>query len=158
MGDSVLEAAIEKEAGPLVQGRGFSLVELQANRSHRNVHISIIVHRPEGVGVNDLSELSRSLKPRIELLEGLERFTLVVSSPGIDRVIKHNREYTIFKGKGIRVLLENESDWIGGVIEDVDEDYLHLMTLQGSRKIVMEDIRKAKLDYEEEVRKIENVL
>jgi ribosome maturation factor RimP len=158
MGDSVLEAVIEKEVNPFLEERGFSLVELRVNRTHRNIHVSIVVYRPKGVGVNDLSELSRSLRPRIGLLEELETFTLVVSSPGIERVIKDKREYEIFCGKGVRILLDKERDWIGGVIEGVDERQLHLMTSAGSRKIVMEDIRKAKLDYEEEVKRIGNVL
>lgn len=62
------------------------------------------------------------IKPRLELMEELGDFTLVCTSPGIDREIKDRSEYAIFKGRGVRVLFNNESDWVGGIIKDDDEN------------------------------------
>jgi ribosome maturation factor RimP len=158
MRDAVLEAAVKDEIGSIIDGMGFTMVELEVKLSHKNTHVSLVVYRDDGVGIDDLADLNRVLKPKLERLKELGDFTLTVSSPGIDRRIKHRREYSIFKGKGIRVLLEDETDWLGGIIEDSDESYLNLKTLTGVRKIDLEDIRKAKLDYEEEVQRIKNVL
>jgi ribosome maturation factor RimP len=132
-------------------------VELEVKLSHKNTHVSLVVHKEDGVGINDLADLNRVLKPQLERLKELENFTLTVSSPGIDRRIKHIREYSIFKGKGIKVLLDDETDWLGGIIEDSDESSLRLKTSNGVRKIDLEEIRKAKLDYEEEVKRTKNV-
>jgi ribosome maturation factor RimP len=84
-------------------------------------------------------------------------FTLVCTSPGIDREIKDRIEWAIFKGRGVKVLLYNESDWLGGIIKDVDESFLYLQTSKDLRNIEFEKIRKAKLDYNQEVGSLEHV-
>jgi ribosome maturation factor RimP len=155
--DSVLESNIKREIGPIVQGSGFKIVELKVGRSHKSVRVTIVVYSKEGVGIDDLSSLSRMIRPRIELMSELRDFTLVCTSPGIDREIKDRSEYAIFKGKGVKVLLNDESDWLGGIIDDGDERYLHLRTSQGLKKIDFEMIRKAKLDYDQEVGSLEHV-
>ena len=91
-------------------------------------------------------------------MEELGDFTLVCTSPGIDREIKDKSEYAIFKGRGVKVLLSNENDWLGGIIKDGDEKFLYLQTSQGTMKIEVETIRKAKLDYDQEVGSLEHVL
>lgn len=158
MHDTVLESNIKEEIGPVIEGSGFSVVELKIGRSHRSVRVTIVVYSDAGVGVDDLTSLSRMIKPRLELLEELGEFTLVCTSPGIDREIKDRSEYAIFKGRGVKVLLNNERDWLGGIIKDDDNSFLYLQTSQGLKNIEFETISKAKLDYDQEVGSIEHVL
>lgn len=158
MHDSVLESNIREEIGPAIEGSGFSIVELKVGRSHRLVRVTIVVYSNNGVGVDDLSSLSRMIKPRLELMEELGDFTLVCTSPGIDREIKDRSEYAIFKGRGVKILLNKESDWLGGIIKDDDEKFLYLQSSQGPMNIEFETIRKAKLDYDQEVGSLEHVL
>jgi len=155
--DSVLESNIKKEIAPAIEGSGFSIVELKIGRSHKSVRVTIVVYSSEGVGVDDLSSLSRMIKPRLELMDELGDFTLVCTSPGIDREIKDRSEYAIFRGRGVKVLLCNESEWLGGIIKDEDEKFLYLQTSRGLRSIEFESIRKAKLDYDQEVGSLEHV-
>jgi ribosome maturation factor RimP len=156
--DIALESNIREEIGPVLEGVGFSLVELKVGRSHKLVRVTVVVYRREGVGVNDLSTLSRMIKPRLDLLEELGDFTLVFASPGINREIKHSCEYSIFKDRGIRVLLKDEVEWMGGIIKDSDGKSLYLQTSKGLEKIELEAIRKAKLDYNQESGSVEHVL
>ena len=158
MHDSVLESNIKEEIGSAIEGSGFSIVELKVGRSHRLVRVTIVVYSNNGVGVDDLSSLSRMIKPRLEIMEELGDFTLVCTSPGIDREIKDRSEYAIFKGRGVKILLNKGSDWLGGIIKDDDEKFLYLQSSQGPVNIEFETIRKAKLDYDQEVGSLEHVL
>lgn len=142
MADVALREAVE----PIVAGMGFSLVELRHTRSHRLNHVSVIVYRPEGVGVEDCASLSRTLYPRLELEEDLQDLRLEVSSPGLDRVIKSFEEFAIFQGRGVRVLREGADDYLRGRIEAVRGDTLVLESPGETIEIRRADIRKARLD------------
>ena len=146
MNDGPLDEQLRNEVEPIVSGMGFSLVELRHNRSRKQNHITLVVYRPEGVGVNDCAAISKNLYPRLELIEGLENLRFQVSSPGLDRVLKSEREYTIFAGRGVRVMLHGQKEWIRGKIEGVQEGVLSLDEDGKMKKIKIADIRKAKLD------------
>lgn len=149
--DEIVQAAVREAVTPIVTGAGFAVVELRHNRSHHQNHVSLVLYRPEGVGVEDCALLSRTLYPRLELIEGLEDLRLEVSSPGLDRVLKSFEEFAIFKGRGVRVLRTGSDEFLPGIIEDVKGDTLVLRTKGESVEIRQADIRKAKLDSGEEV-------
>ena len=141
-----LDEQLRSEVEPIVSGMGFDLVELRHNRSKNQNHVTVIVYRPEGVGVNDCAEISRNLYPRLELIQGLENLRFQVSSPGLDRVLKSEREYSIFAGRAIRIMLHGQREWIRGKIEGIREGVLSLDEDGKMKKIKLADIRKAKLD------------
>jgi len=139
MNDGLLDEQLRNEVEPIVSGMGFSLVELRHNRSRQQNHITLVVYRPEGVGVNECAAISKNLHPRLELIEGLENLRFQVSSPGLDRVLKSEREYTIFAGRGVRVMLHGQKEWIRGKIEGVQEGVLSLDEDGKMKKIKIAD-------------------
>ena len=141
---------IEAEVAPIVEGMGFSLVELKLGLSHKQARVTVVVYRPQNLGIDDIAKLSRVIRPRLDLIEGLENVTLVVTSPGVDRVIKSRQEFAIFKGRGTRILVEGEADWHCGVIEDADEKTVVLETKNGTEALDIDRIKKARLDYTQE--------
>jgi len=146
-----LRSLIEAEVQPIVTGMGFRLVELRHGQSRKQNHLSITVYSPQGVSVGDCAVLSRTLCPRLELIEELTNLRLEVTSPGLDRVLKHPKEFEIFAGRGARVLLKSEGRWIGGTIEGVHEGSLRLRSGGSTVEIPLEDVQKARLDDSEEV-------
>lgn len=153
MGVNDLEETIYNEIEEVIAGMGFSIVECKLGKSKHLNHISIVVFSKEGVGSNDCAAISRNIYPRLEMIPGLHDIALQVSSPGINRKIKHSREYSIFKGRGVKLLTEAGSDWIRGIIVDFKENILTLEQEQGSLRIELKNIRKARLDYTQEVGK-----
>jgi ribosome maturation factor RimP len=153
MGVNDLEETIYNEIEWVIAGMGFSVVECKLGKSKQLNHISIVVFSREGVGSNDCAAISRNIYPRLEMIPGLHDIALQISSPGINRKIKSSREYSIFKGRGVRLLTEAGSDWIRGIIVDFKENILTIEQEQGSLKIELKNIRKARLDYTQEVGK-----
>ncbi len=151
MQSEVMRQKIINEIEPIINGMGFMLVELKFGRSRKQQHISIIIYRPESVGVNDCAALSKNLKPRLELIEGLDKLRLEVSSPGLKRVIKSRNEYKIFKGRGVHIFLNDGHSQCGGIITDIKGETLLLDKDGQITGIKFDDIRKARLDYTEEV-------
>jgi ribosome maturation factor RimP len=144
--DFKLEDLIIKEIEPVLTGMGFSLVELKVGFSTNLVSISLVIHSPTGVTVNDCAKVSETIHPILETVEGCENFTLRVMSPGLDRVIKNKREYGIFKGRNMRLWLKDGKDWIKGLLKDAREESILVVVDKNEKEIPLADIKKAILE------------
>ncbi len=141
-----LDDQLSCEVEPIVSGMGFTLVELRHSRSKNQNHIILVIYRPEGVGVNECAAISKNLYPRLELIDGLDNLQLQVSSPGLDRVLMSREEYSIFRGRNVKIMLHGETEWIRGRIESAEGGELFLQTGGETQRVKMDEIRKAKLD------------
>jgi ribosome maturation factor RimP len=153
-----LDAEIREAIEPVLSGMGFSMVELSVGRLKGSTRISVVLYRRQGVGIDECAEASRLLLPRLETLEGLEDVSLEVSSPGIERQIRSPAEYEIFKGRGVRVLAGDETEWIGGIIDGVEDGTLWLKRGRERKGFAVSSIRKARLDHPVEIEEAENAV
>lgn len=80
----------------------------------------------------------------------VHRYTLEVSSPGLDRELRNKEEYLRFKGylAKITVRENNEQNYLLGRIKEVFENSVELETEAGSKTIAFADIVKARLEPE----------
>ena len=144
--ESGLERNIRKTIEPVVNGMGFIVVEITVGISHQLEDVKVVVYRNEGVGINDLSLITRNIRPRLELMEELPNLALTVGSPGIDRVIISPEECVIFRGRGVRILLKEGSEWMKGTIAEYEDDLLSIQLGDEVKQIELDRIQKARLD------------
>ncbi len=140
--DSSLLNSIE----PVVEGLGFSVVEFTARRNRSNLTVNAVIYRESGVNLADCTTVYKTILPRIELLEDSRDVHLEVSSPGISRNIKTTDEFKIFPGRKVKILCKNDSEWIHGIIESVDDNSVNLNIETGTVSLSFADINKAKLE------------
>jgi ribosome maturation factor RimP len=63
-----------------------------------------------GICVGDCGEIARRMKPAIDAEGFFEQdFSLIVSSPGLDRVVKKPEDFVRFNGREIKVFLVKSS-------------------------------------------------
>jgi ribosome maturation factor RimP len=153
-----LDADIRQAIEPVLAGLGFSLVDLSVGRLKGSTRVSVVLYRAAGVGIDECTEVSRLLFPRLETLEGLADVSLEVSSPGIERQIRGPAEYAIFKGRGLRLLAGDATEWEAGIIDAVEGDTLWLKRGGGRREFAIAAIRKARLDHSVEIEEAENAV
>lgn len=110
-----------------VQGLGYDLVDVErAGRGLLRVTIDRIPGRvygapgaPDGgefITVEDCEAVTRQLQYALEV-EGLEYARLEVSSPGLDRPLRHDADYRRFTGQAVKITLrepfEGRRHWEG---------------------------------------------
>lgn len=116
-----------------------------------------------GVTVEDCVRVSRALEPWLDEHPGLpEKYTLEVSSPGVERPLHRRRDFERFAGeevvvKGRGPLADGGSARVEGVLEGVEdaaeegaaEGYRVLVRLGGEEVIAVprEDIVRARLIF-----------
>ena len=141
-----LQEAIE----PLVDAQGFRIVELNARSLKGRFHVHLVLHGPEGTTIDEVAEVHRLVQPVIEeQLDGRD-LNLEVSTPGIDRNLKTKREFSVFAGRGVRVMLQSTQTWVGGVIVSADESAVDIQRAGEIERVPFTDIVKAKLDHTQE--------
>ena len=106
---------------------GLIPVEVELVKENHRWFLRIFIFSPEReVGIDDCEKVSRSLSDFLEELIPF-KYYLEVSSPGLERKLKSEKEYLIFKGKDINLKLREAIDESGekqfvAKIVDFDEN------------------------------------
>ncbi len=135
----------------LLKEIGLDLVDFVLSRHKGSTQVRAVVYRAGGTGIDECSKAHRLIRARLEERFGEPDVQLETASPGIDRVIAAAREYAVFKGRGVRLILDTE-EVVEGRIVSSDGMTVVIAGTDGEHAISMERIRKGKLDYSQEGR------
>ncbi len=135
---------LEKIISPLIEGMGMSIVDCSIGRHRGDVKINLVLYRQGGIGIDDLTRAQKVLRPRLELEYDRDSLSVEIASPGISRVIKNPREYGIFAGRSIRLLIDTE--WIEGTLGGREGAEVLIKRNGQDERFLLADIKKAKLD------------
>ncbi|HAY66227.1 MAG TPA: hypothetical protein DCY36_09375 [Acidimicrobiaceae bacterium] len=92
---------------PVVEARGHQLYDVQQNGGT----LAILVENNNGLGVDDLSELSRAVSGLLDEHDPIPgRYTLELSTPGVERKLRSERHFHGAVGELINVRTTPEPD------------------------------------------------
>ena len=129
----------------VLEGMGLFLVDFSCKGISTGTYVSCILYKSGGISSEDCARAHRAILPRLEVVLGERDITMEVSSPGIDRNLKHADEFEVFMGKPVRILLQNETEWQSGVIAEASDDAVAITSEKGDIRFPYTDIRKAQL-------------
>ncbi len=93
---------IEAVVAPVLASRGLALVDSEWRREGRRWVLRLFVDQPGGVGIDDIQAFSREAGDVLDVSGLIEpSYDLEVSSPGLDRVLKKDRELQWAIGRDI---------------------------------------------------------
>ncbi len=134
---------------PVLDGLGYTLIEAAYTKLHARTQVRVVIARQE-LTTDDTSTVYRMLLPRLQMFFDNSNVGLEVSSPGINRVLKHRWEFALFAGKHMRVYAEDA--WHEGVLVRADEEGVYLLLdgaeaadAEAERFFAFDAIHKAKL-------------
>ena len=143
------EASVRSTLQPVLEGLGFSLIELSISKHRGSVRIRAVIYNGKSVGTDDCSRVHRAIMPRLELAFENQDVYLEVSSPGIDRLIKDTREFAHYLGRKVRCYRTDITEWTAGILESADEKGIDIKTRdEVITRIDFDVIAKARLDNE----------
>lgn len=152
----MISHALEAKIEALAQSLGLYVynVELLNAEPHPILRISITRKAPlqvldskdsNSISLQDCQNLSELLSPMLDVEgDSLPRYSLEVSSPGLERTLKKLRHYELSLGEEVSLRLMDKSV-IEGVLMGVESDGVVLGGELGeSQKVGFDEIKKAK--------------
>jgi ribosome maturation factor RimP len=92
---------------PLLARLGFELVELEFAPGHGRALLRLFIDAPAGVGLDDCARVSREVAARLDVEDPIPMaYTLEVSSPGFDRLLRTPAHFGRFVGARVFVELK----------------------------------------------------
>ncbi len=92
---------------PLLAQLVYELVELEFAAGRAHGVLRIFIDQPAGIGVEDCERVSREVSALMDVEDPIPTgYTLEVSSPGFDRVLRTKPHYERFVGERVHVELK----------------------------------------------------
>ena len=129
---SKVETQVESLMAEILSGTDFELVDVEYVKE-RDWYLRIFVDKAGGIDLDDCQNISEQLSARLDesdIIGGA--YILEVSSPGIDRILKKDKDFIRETGKVVDVTLYAPIDgkkFFVGELEGRDENFLHLKDL-----------------------------
>ncbi len=102
-----LDATLEKEIGELVADEGLSLLSTELVGSGATAILRLVVDGPEGVTLDQCASVSRQASAILDVEDPIShKYTLEVSSPGLDRKLYARDDYDRFAGRRVKIRME----------------------------------------------------
>jgi ribosome maturation factor RimP len=134
---------------PLVVRLGYELVELEYGAGRGHAQLRVFLDAPAGVALEDCERVSREISALLDVEDPIPgAYTLEVSSPGFDRVLRTREHFGRFVGS--RVFVELKEPRAGrrrytGQLLAVDDDGIALAVDQERVAVAFAEIGKARL-------------
>jgi ribosome maturation factor RimP len=134
---------------PLLAQLGYELIDLEYLPARGRGALRIFMDRPAGVGLEDCERVSREVSARLDVEDPIaSAYTLEVSSPGDDRVLRTRAHFDRFVGS--RVLVELAAPRQGrrrytGLLRTVADEGVQLEVDQQIVEVPFREIGKARL-------------
>ncbi len=152
MGKAPVTQSVTELIEPGLLANGLELVDVEFKKEGKNWVLRIYIDKEGGVTLADCQKVSRLAGDIIEVEEVIEPvYTLEVSSPGLNRVLKKEKDFLKFLGKKINVQCHAPMDGrkkFTGILKDFIDQSIHLEVDGQQYTIPLNLVAKANLVIE----------
>ena len=135
--------AVDRAVRATVEAQGFELDEVEYQKEHGNWVLTLYIDAPGGVSLDDCERVSRAVDPILDEADPIpEAYYLSVSSIGIDRPLKKDKDFSRNLGNKLDVKLyapiKKKKEFMGTLLAfDAETFTLSLAGKGGDRKSVV---------------------
>ncbi len=152
MGKAPVTQSVIELIEPGLLAKGIELVDVEFKKEGKNWVLRIFIDKEGGVTLEDCQKISRLTGDLIEVEEIIEpAYTMEVSSPGLNRVLKKEKDFIRFSEKKIYVQCHaplNGRKKFNGILKDFKNQSIHLEVDGELQTIPISRVAKANLVIE----------
>lgn len=160
-------ARVRDAAERVARGYGLEIFDVQLRREAIGTVLRVIIDRPdrgapevpeEAVGIVECQRVSHDLSALLDVEEeDLEQpalgqaYTLEVSSPGLDRPLRHEADYRRFTGRLAKLVTTEPIDGqsaFAGRLAGVDDGHVLLDEGRRTHRVPLAQVKRARLEVE----------
>ncbi|WP_099187184.1 ribosome maturation factor RimP [Tepidibacter mesophilus] len=106
-----IESTIEEIVLPIVEKNNFELIDVEYVKEAGHYYLRVYIDKDGGIGLNDCKMVSDELSESLDKIDPIkENYFLEISSPGIDRPLKKDKDFDRYKGRDVELKLYKALD------------------------------------------------
>lgn len=145
----MLRDQLRELLAPVVAGLGYTLWELEYLPQSGGGMLRIYIDSPGGISLDDCERVSRGVSETLDAADPIpSHYTLEVSSPGLDRVLRTREHFERFAGERVKLEMmqpiEGRKRFAGRLL-GVGERDITLELESGRISLPIDDIHRARL-------------
>jgi ribosome maturation factor RimP len=128
---------------PVLARHSAELVELAVKRGRTQL-VRVVADREGGIDLDTCAQVSNELSRMLDADDPIMgRYTLEVTSPGLDRPLRTPADFRRALGRRVRIVLAQSQH--EGTLEDVGDERVRVSTDKGSVETPLAEIANAKI-------------
>lgn len=153
MKKSDIESRTEKLVMPIIEAEGFQLWDTEYVKEGADYYLRVYVDKEGGITIDDCVLVSRALEKKLDEEDFIEEaYILEVSSPGLTRKLKNDRDFDRSIGRKVLVKLykaENGGKEFTGTLKGFDKDKVFITVDEtGDIEFTRDNISTIRLEFE----------
>ena len=152
-----IEKRTEELVLDIINGTEIELWDVEYVKEGSEFYLRVYIDKPGGITIDDCVEVNRALNPKLDEEDFVEEaYTLEVSSPGLTRKLKKDRDFEKSIGKLVHIKLykaESGSKEFIGRLVSFDEEKIVIKSDDGDDgsevSLVRSNVSSASLEFEE---------
>ncbi len=146
------ESRAEQLIMPLIEENNFELVDMEWVKEAGTWYLRAYIDKEGGITINDCEKISRAFSDLLDEEDFIsENYILEVSSPGLDRPLKKDKDFARSIGKDVEIKLfkaVNKEKEFTGILTAYDSDTVTIELQDGqSMTIGRRDIARIRLAF-----------
>ena len=146
-----LAARAEPLLANMIEAQGLELLHIEFQPRGAGSILRIYIDKPGGVNLADCQRVSRNVGVLLEVEDMIShKYTLEVSSPGIERPLFSARDYRRFAGSEIQLVTActiDERRKFRGTLLGLDDELVSIECQDGIHSIPFKHVKQANLVY-----------
>ncbi len=111
MSKESIEKKTEELLAPILDENNFELVDVEYVKEGSDWYLRAYIDKEGGININDCEKVSRALDPVLDECNFIpDAYTLEISSPGLTRPLKKERDYERNLGRPVEIKLYRALD------------------------------------------------
>lgn len=147
-----IEKRTEELLIPILERKNFELWDVEFVKEGPEFYLRAYIDKEGGIMIDDCVDVSRELSDLLDVNDYIEQeYILEVSSPGLGRTLKKDREFQKSLGKEVDIKLYKAIDGnkeFTGTLEDFDPESVTIKIDNDNVKFIKKEIATVKLHIE----------
>ena len=146
------EARTEELLKPIVESAGVEIYDVEYVKEGSDFYLRCYIDRDGGVNIQDCETVSRALSDQLDAEDYIEdAYILEVSSPGLGRPLKKERDFERSLGEEVEIRLYkalNKQKEFTGILKAYDKETVTIETAEGELVFNRPDIALIRLAFD----------
>ena len=148
----IYEQKAEALVSPIVEKYGFELVDIEYVKEGGSFYLRAYIDKPGGITVDDCETVSREFSDKLDEADFIEEaYIMEVSSPGLGRPLKKEKDFKRSIGKEVEIRtyrpIDREKEFYG-VLKAYDENSVTIDCEEEERTFQKAEIALIRLAFD----------